>query len=583
MSLESYEYQNISSFSINANSICFENIIHEKENNNLNFEQSSIFNNQIEISKSFYNEWSFLNLDNNIISCQHENCTKKIFVFLSIKNKKNYIEFLCEDNHRYKIEISDFIDKIDFNDKNESISNDYDEGPKIKQLKTEFRIIEERKIKLEEKLKNKIITMNKCFLEFKECFYYHLKLIRLKEFFDSGKFKNIFSNIIKFQNFIRLNENFSSNLNYDISSYNNFMNFIENFYNLPVKPSKFYPKDNERFESIKEKIYEKKHTTLKINTIICDNNEKNFFNYNIISLCVIQNNRFGIGFDNGKIIIRNFNSCNNKIEINQFENNQKGVNHLFYSNNKNYLISSWTDNCIRIFEIFLNHFKLIQELNNENQNIKINQTIELIKENSFLVSCDNNKTIIFWKYEKQNYIKEKEKKTESSINSILYINKNKEIVLSLKQKIQFLNIESNNIDYSINIRVNNYGNCSDNLILLKQNILAVKGRMNEGIYLVNLKNHSIINQLLIGRTINSFCKINDNFILNCEYDEEKNSNLFLYEYELNDLNLIDSKFNINKNSINSIISNHNFIITSTYDKSIYYWNLIETNVYYDDK
>ena len=37
MSLESYEYQNISSFSINANSICFENIIQEKENNNLNF------------------------------------------------------------------------------------------------------------------------------------------------------------------------------------------------------------------------------------------------------------------------------------------------------------------------------------------------------------------------------------------------------------------------------------------------------------------------------------------------------------------------------------------------------------------
>ncbi len=579
MSIESYTYQNINSYSNNASSICIEDVLENNKSESLFLEKKSISNNQENFSLDSILNLLFLN-QNEIFLCQHGKCNKKIFVFLSLKNKKNYIEFLCEDNHRSKVEISSFIPII-----SSILINNYDEDPKIIQLKREFSMIEERKNKFEEELLNQINTMNKYFIEFKTYFDYHLFLIRLKDVFEEGKYEDLFSNIIEFQNSIRLNENFSPNLNYHLSSYNNFMTFIDNFDNLPVKPSKIYPKDDEKFETIKEKIYEKKDTTLKINPIRCDPHEKNIFNYNIISLCTINNSRFGIGFDNGKIIIRYFNSFNNEIEINQYENIQKSVNHLFYSKKNKYLISSWTDNCIRIFYIFFNHYKLIQELNNEYQKIQINQTIELIKFNS-LVSCDSNKTIIFWKYDNQYYRKEKEIKTESSINSILYINKNNEIVISLSklEKIQFLNIESNNIDYPINIRVNNSVNYSDNFILLKENILAVKGRMNEGIYLINLNTHSIINQLLIGRTINSFCKISNNFILYSEYDEENNSSLFLYEYELKELNLIDCIDNIDNNYINSIISNEEFIITSVYGKNIYYWNLIEKKVddYNDD-
>ena len=572
MSIDSYNYEN-NSYSNNTSSINMKNIFEKKEKESLNFDKKNDFINE---SLSFLSDSSSVLGIENIFSCQHKNCTKKIFIFLSIKNRKNYIEFLCEDNHRNKIEISEFIQKISL-----LLIDDYVEDQKINKLKKDFKIIEDRKYELEKELQNQINIMEQSFIKFKTYFEYHLILIRLKRFFIEEKSEDIFSNIIEFQNFINLNENFSSNLIYHLSSYDNFINFINNFYNLPLSPSKISAKDNEKFESIKEKINKKQYSTLKINTFIYNDNEKNIFNYNINSICKINLERFAIGFDNGKIIIRYFNSFDNLIEINEFENMRDSVNHLFYSEIHNYIISSWSNYSIRIFKIFMNEYSLIQELKNENNNIKINQTIELINNNYYLVSCDEDKRIIFWIYKNEKYSKEKEIKTEGFINSILYLNKNKEIVFTLQKlkKIQFLNIESNSIEYSIN---NNYCNCSNNLFLLNQEFLVVKGKITEGIYIIDLQTHSIINQILIGRTVNSFCKIKDNFILSSEYNKENNSCLYLYKYEISEFNIIDSKYNINKNYINSIISNGNFIITSSYDK-IHYWSLLEENVDYNNE
>ena len=101
--------------------------------------------------------------------------------------------------------------------------------------------------------------------------------------------------------------------------------------------------------------------------------------------------------------------------------------------------------------------------------------------------------------------------------------------------------------------------------------------MDEGIYLIHLQTHQIINQLVNGRFINSLCKINDNFILSGEWSEDKNGILVLYKYEYGDINIEDIKFRVHGNSVSSVITNGKIVISCSTSKNIRYWELIEFN------
>ena len=567
MSIESSCNQNSSNYtdSINVLNVFFK----KTENETLCFEN---INNLNEEDNSFSFDSSFLGTD-KLFTCKNENCNKKVILSLLFKNGKYYIEFICEDNHRKQIEISTLIPKIIL------ILFEENEDSNIKELKKKFNEIECKKKEIEQELKKQIILMNELFEQFKKNFDNHIELIRLKKFFENKKIEDLLQKVVNFPNLIRLNNKFSRDINL-LSSYDKFMRFLSNIYNLPLIPSKILATESDKFESIQEKLNleEKKidNKTFKLKELNPENNEINNFKYSINTLCNLVNNKFAFGLGNGSIIIRSFNSFSNELIIDQFSNVNKAVQHLFQSKINNYLISSWTDCYIRIFEIFFEEkkYKLIQEIK-EHYDTKINKCIELIKYNK-LVSCGNDNKIILYNIENNIYKKEKIIETKGCVNSIVYIEKNEEIVFSSRilKSVQFYNIKNDEINYPIEVAVNNwYGD----LLLINEDILAVGGRMDEGIYLIHLQTHQIINQLVNGRFINSLCKINDNFILSGEWSEDKNGILVLYKYEYGDINIEDIKFRVHGNSVSSVITNGKIVISCSTSKNIRYWELIEFN------
>ena len=567
MSIESSCNQNSSNYtdSINVLNVFFK----KTENETLCFEN---INNLNEEDNSFSFDSSFLGTD-KLFTCKNENCNKKVILSLLFKNEKYYIEFICEDNHRKQIEISTLIPKIIL------ILFEENEDSNIKELKKKFNEIECKKKEIEQELKKQIILMNERFEQFKKNFDNHIELIRLKKFFENKKIEDLLQKVVNFPNLIRLNNKFSRDINL-LSSYDKFMRFLSNIYNLPLIPSKILATESDKFESIQEKLNleEKKidNKTFKLKELNPENNEINHFKYSINTLCNLVNNKFAFGLGNGSIIIRSFNSFSNELIIDQFSNVNKAVQHLFQSKINNYLISSWTDCYIRIFEIFFEEkkYKLIQEIK-EHYDTKINKCIELIKYNK-LVSCGNDNKIILYNIENNIYKKEKIIETKGCVNSIVYIEKNEEIVFSSRilKSVQFYNIKNDEINYPIEVAVNNwYGD----LLLINEDILAVGGRMDEGIYLIHLQTHQIINQLVNGRFINSLCKINDNFILSGEWSEDKNGILVLYKYEYGDINIEDIKFRVHGNSVSSVITNGKIVISCSTSKNIRYWELIEFN------
>ncbi len=567
MSIESSCNQNSSNYtdSINVLNVFFK----KTENETLCFEN---INNLNEEDNSFSFDSSFLGTD-KLFTCKNENCNKKVILSLIFKNGKYYIEFICEDNHRKQIEISTLIPKIIL------ILFEENEDSNIKELKKKFNEIECKKKEIEQELKKQIILMNERFEQFKKNFDNHIELIRLKKFFENKKIEDLLQKVVNFPNLIRLNNKFSRDINL-LSSYDKFMRFLSNIYNLPLIPSKILATESDKFESIQEKLNleEKKidNKTFKLKELNPENNEINHFKYSINTLCNLVNNKFAFGLGNGSIIIRSFNSFSNELIIDQFSNINKAVQHLFQSKINNYLISSWTDCYIRIFEIFFEEkkYKLIQEIK-EHYDTKINKCIELIKYNK-LVSCGNDNKIILYNIENNIYKKEKIIETKGCVNSIVYIEKNEEIVFSSRilKSVQFYNIKNDEINYPIEVAVNNwYGD----LLLINEDILAVGGRMDEGIYLIHLQTHQIINQLVNGRFINSLCKINDNFILSGEWSEDKNGILVLYKYEYGDINIEDIKFRVHGNSVSSVITNGKIVISCSTSKNIRYWELIEFN------
>ena len=528
-------------------------------------------NNSIEEDKSFCDS-SFLSPDKLFI-CKNENCNKNVILSLLFKNGKYYMEFICEDNHRQQIEISTIIHKISL------MLLDENEDSSIKELNNKFEEIQCKKNEIEEQLKKQIILMNEQFKEFKRNFDNHIELIKLKKCFEKKKYEFLLKKVVNFPNLIRLNKRFSRDINL-LSSYDKFMRFLSNIYNLPLMPSKVFATESDKFESIKEKINleEKKHDnkSFKLKELNAENNEINNFQCSINTLCNIENNKFAFGLGNGSIIIRSFNSFSNELIIDQFSNINKTVQQLFQSKINNYLISSWTDCSIRIFEIFLEEkkYKLIQEIK-EHFDTKVNKCIELIKYNK-LVSCGNDNKIIIYNNENNIYKKEKIIETKGCVNSIVYIEKNEEIVFSsrLLKSIQFYNIKNDKINFPIEVAVNNwYGD----LLLINEDILLVGGRMDEGIYLIHLQTHQIINQLVNGRFINSLCKINDNFILSGEWSEDKNGIIVLYKYEYGNIEIEDIKFKAHGNSVSSVITNGKIVISCSTAKTIRYWELIEVN------
>ena len=571
MSIESSYKQNTNSSINYTESINVLNIFDKRiENESLSLENT---NNTNEEDNTFLFDSSFLGTD-RLFTCKNENCNKKVILSLLFKNGKYYMEFICEDNHRDQIEISTIIHKISF-----ILFDEASEDSNIKELKKKFYEIECKKREIEEQLNKQITLLNEHFEEFKRNFNHHIELIRLKQFFENKKIEDILKKVVNFPNLIRLNKKFSRDINL-LSSYDKFMRFLSNIYNLPLMPSKIHASESDKFESIKEKLKleEKKqdNKTLKLKELNPENNEINIFQCSINTLCNIENNKFAFGLGNGTIIIRSFNSFTNELIIDQFSNINKTVQQLFQSKINNYLISSWTDCSIRIFEIFPEEkkYKLIQEIK-EHYDTKVNKCIELIKYNK-LVSCGNDNKIILYKNENNIYKKEKIIQTNGCVNSIVYIEKNEEIVFSsrLLKKIQFYNLKTEEINFPIEVAVNNwYGD----LLLINDDILAVGGRMDEGIYLIHLQTHEIINQLVNGRFINSLCKINDNFILSGEWSEDKNGILVIYKYEYGNIDIEDVKFKAHGNSVSSVITNGKIAISCSTAKTIRYWELIEVN------
>lgn len=190
-------------------------------------------------------------------------------------------------------------------------------------------------------------------------------------------------------------------------------------------------------------------------------------------------------------------------------------------------------NSLEVFELKNNKYKLSQEILIEEKR-KPNKIIE-IDDKTFALCFKYIVMQIYKINESKKYTKIMEKwilgcKSNGRLN-LMKVNESELASCSCPlQKIYFLDIKNNFKGIAV---INNIY-CSErknSMLMLNDEILIVFGNNNNGIYLIDIKKHIIIKQIMIGIFCTSMIKLlNGNFLLGYK-DNNKKSGLIEYKYE----------------------------------------------------
>ena len=527
------------------------------------------------------------NLNKSVLRCSKCNLINLFQLDYNYKNKIINLNIYCENNHKNNLDLNDFkISDNEFNNDNMNNKLDlncflHENNKKIGYCLNDKKNI--CKICLQFHKNHNIINFNDNNLFKLDYDNYLTKLDDIIKYIEElKKIKNLYfeqienltSTLIKqynlqylfLKNLLLL---YNNNNNYKFN-YEMIMNIKTNFnLKFPIIPKNNLNKFIDYLNDEENKLLINYNTSVFFNE--CNNINFNLLNLqtlcniecksDILSILNLHQNKFAIGFKDGKIRIYNQFSFKRILTIKAHKN---FVFDIILFDNK-FLISCGRDNKINIIE--LKNFSIIDTLIDHNSDVL--KLIEF-KNNKvdFLISCSEDNTINIRQLINDKFNVINSIKSEYSIYSILQIKLNEFIYLTgnnFEQSIfcGFYNIEKNETIKKI---CSNFSTGNHSQILLNNNLLCL-GCNNNTVNLIDINNYNLILKFNLfsekenNCSIRSLLNLNNNYfmcgnyegkIIICKIDNEK---IKIEKILENNINCINSIINLDNNLI---ISGGNF-------------------------
>ena len=290
----------------------------------------------------------------------------------------------------------------------------------------------------------------------------------------------------------------------------------------------------------------------------------NYHKKSIFCLSVLNDGRLISGSEDNSIIIYNKTTYQPDLIINEYNNFIKCIIQL----SSGILATCSEDKIIKLFNIKGNNYNIIQTLNDHTD--CINKISEI--GNKYLVSCSNDKSIIFYLKDNLKYKKDYKISLDGTCYIISQIKKD-EICYSVTYDYNFNN---NKICfYDINERKNksSISNISKSdlspLIMISKDLLFVSGKNK--ITIININYYEIIREIELSYSgwIHGACILQNKNIL---FTGDQKGIIIEWKIEEDNLILISKKENAHNKCIFSLLNIGNgHIATGSADKSIKIW------------
>ena len=243
----------------------------------------------------------------------------------------------------------------------------------------------------------------------------------------------------------------------------------------------------------------------------------------------------------------------------------------------NYIVITGWDKIIRVLRLYENNTKYETIQNLEGHLSYVNAIIEIkfYENETYLASSSTDAVVIIWKKENNNYkLSKKLENPNNQIESLIESEKYAQLICGSFQDciIYFYDIGNFILINKLDVFINR---CIRALNIINEDFLIAAGYGY--IYLIDIKNHEIINNINFEENIEFNCVyvMKNNNILISQFDSNSLSgNLIQYSFDENkkELNKISSKIKMHDNYITTILElDNNIIITGGYDYLIKIW------------
>ncbi len=319
-------------------------------------------------------------------------------------------------------------------------------------------------------------------------------------------------------------------------------------------------------------------------------------NGEVTTILLLKNKKdIAICLTNGFIQLYNIKLIKPKMTIELIKTEHKTILDIIEFQNNKLILSCW-DNTIKYIELYDNNSKytIKQVLNGHSNFVNSLRKLYFYKDNIIIASSSSDGSIIFWKYENDNFSKMKEIKIfdendgsededseeddyfgENQIESMEESVKYHELICGNfhQGKICFLNLNDTSQIEKKDLNVNN---CIRALKIIKNGDILIVAGFRE-INIINLENKSILNTI----DYNIDCEFNCIFqkkngnILITEYGDICKINEFIFNEESLNLKLLNKSENDFKNFITTIIELDNGELAfGSYDNTVKFFENI---------
>jgi len=319
-------------------------------------------------------------------------------------------------------------------------------------------------------------------------------------------------------------------------------------------------------------------------------------NGEVTTILLLKNKKdIAICLTNGFIQLYNIKIIKPKLTIELIKTEHKTILDIIEFQNNKLILSCW-DNTIKYIELYDNNSKytIKQVLNGHSNFVNSLRKLYFYKDNIIIASSSSDGSIIFWKYENDNFSKMKEIKIfdeidgsededseeddyfgEKQIESMEESVKYHELICGNfhQGKICFLNLNDTSQIEKKDLNVNN---CIRALKIIKNGDILIVAGFRE-INIINLENKSILNTI----DYNIDCEFNCIFqkkngnILITEYGDICKINEFIFNEESPNLKLLNKSENDFKNFITTIIELDNGELAfGSYDNTVKFFENI---------
>ena len=283
----------------------------------------------------------------------------------------------------------------------------------------------------------------------------------------------------------------------------------------------------------------------------------NYHKNSIYCLSILNDGRLISGTFDNSIIIYNKTTYQPDLIINEHKGSISFITQL----SSGILATCSNDTTIKLFNIKENNYNIIQTLNDHTD--WVYKIIEV--KNKYLVSCSDDKSIIFYLRDNSKYKKDYQISLDGICYCISQIKENEICYSENNNKICFFDINERKIKSSIsNISKSAYSP----FIMISKDLLFISGENK--ISIININYYELIREIEVPNSglIHGVCMLNKNIL----FTGDEKGIIREWKIEEDNLILISKKENAHKSYINTLLNLGNgHIASGSADNTIKIW------------